>query len=99
MSEKPEALRLADELEAFARFSGGGGMDVKSAAELRRLHAENERLREMLRDTTVNLGAAVSLLKNGGKKTAASDKMFEQMLVDYTNSFERGRAALRREDV
>ena len=48
MSEKPEALVLADELEAFARFSGGGGMDVKAAAELRRLHAENERLREAL---------------------------------------------------
>ena len=48
MSEKPEALRLAEELEAFARFSGGGGMDVKAAAELRRLHAENERLREAL---------------------------------------------------
>jgi hypothetical protein len=48
MNEKPEALRLADDLEAFARFGGGGGMDVKSAAELRRLHAENERLREAL---------------------------------------------------
>ena len=48
MSEKPEALRLAEELEAFARFSGGGGMDVKAAAELRSLHAENERLRELL---------------------------------------------------
>ena len=55
MSEKPEALVLADELEAFARFSGGGGMDVKSAAELRRLHAENERLREALEKiATVN---------------------------------------------
>ncbi len=55
MSEKPEALRLADDLEAFARFSGGGGMDVKAAAELRRLHAENERLREALEKiATVN---------------------------------------------
>ena len=58
------------------------------------LKAENERLREALRDTTVNLLAAVSLLKSGGKKAAASDKMFAQMLVDYANSVERGRAAI-----
>ena len=48
MSEKPEALKLAEELEAFARFSGGGGMDVKAAAELRRQHAKIERLMEAL---------------------------------------------------
>jgi hypothetical protein len=49
-----------------------------------------------LKNTTVNLIAAVSLLKSGGKKAAASDKMFTQMLADYTNSFERGRAAIAR---
>ena len=44
MSEKPEALRLADALECFSgnyRF-----VSHKAAAELRNLHAENERLRE-----------------------------------------------------
>ena len=40
MSEKPEALRLADECDWSAKF--------KAAKELRRLHAENERLREAL---------------------------------------------------
>lgn len=38
MSEKPEALRLADECDWSAKF--------KAAKELRRLHAENERLQE-----------------------------------------------------
>jgi hypothetical protein len=94
MSEKPEALRLADALYGDAVSP----IDLKAATELRRLHAENERLREALRDTTLHLGAAVDLLKRGGKKAAASDKMFVQMLDDYTNSFERGRAALRREE-
>jgi hypothetical protein len=65
-----------------------------NADELRRLHAVNAELLEALKNTTVNLIAAVSLLKSGGKKAAASDKMFAQMLADYTNSFERGRAAI-----
>jgi len=32
---------------------------------------------------TAALAAAISLLEGGGKKAAASDKMFEQMLLDY----------------
>ena len=46
MSKKPEALRLADELDWSAKF--------KAAKELRRLHAENEWLKadnERLRET------------------------------------------------
>jgi len=41
MSEKPEALRLADELDWSAKF--------KAAKELRRLYADNKRLREALK--------------------------------------------------
>ena len=40
MSEKPEALRLADDLDAYHTRS----CHKEAAAELRRLHAENERL-------------------------------------------------------
>lgn len=52
MNEKPEALRLAQEFELHVAF--GSGMTIRRteieavAAELRRLHAENERLRELL---------------------------------------------------
>ena len=52
MSEKPEALRLAQEFEIHAAF--GSGMTIRRteieavAAELRRQHAEIERLREAL---------------------------------------------------
>jgi putative heme degradation protein len=41
---KPEALRLADELEV----SDGMFVKHRAADELRRLHAENEALREAL---------------------------------------------------
>ena len=52
MSEKPEALRLAQEFELHVAF--GSGMTIRRteieavAAELRNLHAENKRLREAL---------------------------------------------------
>ena len=57
---------------------------------------ERDELREALRNVTVNLMAAHSLLKAGGKKAAASDKMFEQMLKDYEGSFEAARAILKK---
>jgi hypothetical protein len=44
-----------------------------------------------------SLVAAVSLLKRGGKaakKAAPSDKMFDQMILDYERAIEQGRAAL-----
>lgn len=56
--------------------------------------AEREAIREALVDATVHLIAAVSLLECGGKKAAASDKMFAQMLVDYNASIDRARTAL-----
>jgi hypothetical protein len=34
------------------------------------------------------------LLERGGRKAAPSNKMFDQMLVDYRNSLERTRTAL-----
>jgi hypothetical protein len=49
---------------------------------------------EALKDVTVSLIAAVSLLERGGKKAAGSDKMFSIMLDDYRKSIEAGRAAL-----
>ena len=68
MSEKPEALRLAENLVnqwygLMASDSGlpgvspviVGALRLDAAAELRRLHAENERLREALEKiATVN---------------------------------------------
>ncbi len=46
MSTQPEALRLADELDADSNIIGYD----KHAAELRRLHAVNEELLEALEE-------------------------------------------------
>ena len=43
MTQQPEALRLADMMQA-----SNLGHPSRVAAELRRLHAENERLREAI---------------------------------------------------
>lgn len=43
------------------------------------------------------LAAAISLLERGDKKAAASDKMFDQMLVDYKKVLEDARAELKPE--
>ena len=51
-------------------------------------------LLKALEDTTVHLIAATSLLSRSSKKAAPSNKMFDQMLIDYNNSAARGRAAI-----
>ena len=47
MTEQPEALFLADELEAPLGTVISGEVDKRAAAELRRLHEENERLHQI----------------------------------------------------
>ena len=51
--DKPEALRLADELDADPMVLGY----EQAAAELRRLHAENERLTKLCYDYTGQITA------------------------------------------
>lgn len=47
VSNQPEALRLADELDADEWIAGTRQWREEAAAELRRLHAENERLHQI----------------------------------------------------
>ena len=65
------------------------------ATELLALRARVAKLEAAAINVAASLAAAISLLERGGKKAAPSDKMFEQMLVDYRNSLERARAALK----
>lgn len=51
--------------------------------------------REIVIDLLSSLVAAVSLLKNGSKKAAPSNRMFDQMIADYERSIERGRAVMK----
>jgi len=71
-------------------------MQIAQYDEVRKLTAENERLRGVLLRTASSLIAAVSSLESGGRKTAASDKMFEQMLRDYKESISEVRAEIIR---
>lgn len=89
---RAQARRIA-ELEDEIRS------DFKEATAA--LEAQAHRIAELeaaLKDATVRLVAAISLLERGGKKAAPSNKMFEQMLVDYKNGVERARAALGEKD-
>ena len=73
------------------------GADALYRANLPPTDAEclrNEKVRELVIDCAASLAAAISLLERGGKKGAASDKMFEQMLKDYKASLDRARTAL-----
>lgn len=65
---------------------------------IRTAEADKARLSEALRGTTASLVAAVSLLKRGSKKAAPSNKMFDQMILDYSKSIEEARAALAGSD-
>ena len=97
MTEQSKAQRLAEMIE---RYNTGVHSQAivedyaSAAAELRRLDTLVGELVEVLLDVTASLVAAHSLLQNGGKKAAASDKMFSLMLNDYEKSFELGRAVL-----
>ncbi len=87
MTNKPKALRLADELES-------DGIAMHAAAELRSLAAQRDELLDALKDTTAHLVAAVTLLVRGGEQAVADDQMFSQMITDYTKSFKRGMAVI-----
>lgn len=56
--------------------------------------------REVLIRVTASLAAAISILERipGAPKAVASDKMFKQMIVDYTRSLNAARSLLRGAD-
>jgi hypothetical protein len=91
-AENAEWKRIADQAHA-ALAENKGAVHWKERAEAAQSQAAQDV--ETLTDLTVHLIAAVDLLERGGKKAAASDKMFAQMLLDYKASIERGRAAIR----
>ena len=81
-------------LSPFYEYETGVDTQVSNADAT--LIAASPELLEALRGTTAALVAAISLLERGGKKAAPSDKMFFQMLKDYTKAAEAGRVAILR---
>jgi len=102
----PLYLDAADVLEAQAKeikiYQQTELTYVTRVADAQREYSEMQaklkaRIAELdaaLVDVTARLVAAVSLLERGGKKAAPSNRMFNQMIVDYKNCIERSRAAL-----
>lgn len=66
----------------------------EGANEIVTLRLQREMMGAALKDVTVHLIAAHSLLSNSPKTAAASDKMFDQMLRDYKKAFEHGQDVL-----
>jgi len=97
--ERDEALNQLDSarhsvavLEKRVKtFSEGWGIADKGRIEA---EAKLAKAVEAAIDTGASLAAAISLLERGGKKAAPSNKMFDQMMVDYRASLERTRTTL-----
>ena len=88
---------LADFRETVASVVERGNQMVLLIAcnkEIEQASAVNQGLLDALKKVTVHLIAAHSLLQSGGKKAAASDKIFKIMLSDYEKAFEVGREAI-----
>lgn len=65
MNEKPEALRLAEALDSRREPSPTHYVN-RAAAELRRLHAENEKLLAVLEEAKYALDYAADMTKPEG---------------------------------
>ena len=77
-----------------------GQNTTQYCAEAVALQKRVAELEENLVSTAASLAAAISILERGRKnfkKAAPSDKMFDQMLVDYKGSLSSARAALNKE--
>lgn len=105
--DRDEIARLNALVEALAGEVEDLGFIVREkedqliAANMRCTDAEAEvkRMRDaILVRVMSSLAAAISLLERGGKaakKAAPSDKMFDQMLVDYNRALDAARVALK----
>ena len=80
MSEKPEALALADAI-SYPDVPFG----IEAAAELRRLHAENERLREELRQSSIDYTRA----ENERLREALDKSLTDEQIRQIAASIDR----------
>lgn len=95
--DNEEAIRIRNAsgtLATLTHLTRTGRRDPEEVAANARLIATAPELREQLRLTLASLIAAISLLEHGGKRAAASDRMFEQMLDDYQRTANAAREVL-----
>jgi hypothetical protein len=86
---------LTSERDALKQISADHVLkELEQAARAAAAEAKLAKAGDAAVDTGASLAAAISLLERGGRKAAPSNKMFDQMLVDYRNSLERTRITL-----
>ena len=86
MSEQPEALRLADALNCATDDDCGYCQPCVIAAELRRLHAENERLHQINQSHEMKLSVRGYELQIEDLKAAVAELL--ETLRDATDAIE-----------
>lgn len=88
VNKQPEALRLADELETM--FMETPPECEEAAAELRRLHAENEDFRatcdHLTRENAGQLGEIVALKEQRDELLGAMEKIATSVEIDTLKS-------------
>ena len=75
----PEALRLADHLERFRSFPD----DLAAAAELRRLHAENEALRAEIEADERNMCQLTDELAASRREVGALKAERDRLMLEF----------------
>lgn len=93
------AFEFEDEFGAYIWIRHEGVGTLIPASTLTDLQAENAKLREACIGVSTSLIAAIWLLKNGGKKAAGSDKIFEISVADYERNLDAARAVLSKLEV
>ena len=91
---KADAERCLSCVNACVGMEDPNNEIAQLRAELDQVKQQRNELLDALRNTTVHLIAAHSLLEHGPKTAAASDKIFDAMLNDYAASIEVGRIAI-----
>ena len=90
-----ERAQMQERIKGLEELLWAAENDANEAeAYAEELEAKLARAVEAGVDVAASLNAAISLLERGGKKAAPSDKMFAQMLVDYSASLDRFRTTL-----
>ena len=90
MTEKTEALRLADELDGIPLADMTEALADDAAAELRRLHEENGRLRIVAEMSTLLLDQRKALLE-----ALKSTRAFIHSVAPHGSLLERVNAAIK----
>lgn len=85
-AQQPESLRLADELcEALPDYPEPCNLEKEAAAELLRLHAENE----MLRQSLLVIHDTLEMTARSGASYAAANEVLRETVIRWASRAEQ----------